>query len=366
MKFNVQHTLLMGGLKLPCSLALSKPVLPILSHVLLSADSAIGTLIIAGTDLEICAVRMIEAEVSESGSIALPAKLLYDFVSQVNDNLSIEMDKKTMSVTLIGETTHAKATIKGLNAQEFPPIPGFNPMGIEFPTPTLIRLSRLTTFSASSETARGSLTGVHIYTHPETKRLCAIATDGFRFSLFEADVDFSMTPVTIPARTMIKFAELTGTIHLEYDRSAVTLSSGDTVIKSQVLDGPYPTIFESFLQEKCTTESLISPTSLLKACSLANLFATENNLLILDFTESGINVTSQGEQTGDSTLLVACKLSGKPMKIAANGKYIKEILEVLSNADTVTIAMTTATKPIIFSSESIPGFRHVIMPMSVV
>src|SRR6185295_10973637 len=97
-----------------------RSTLPQASHVLIETDS--GRVKLVATDLTIAVTCWIGATVEEEGSVTVPARLLTDFVA------SLPNEKIDLSVTGRGKQLHIQcarneATIAGMDAADFPPVP---------------------------------------------------------------------------------------------------------------------------------------------------------------------------------------------------------------------------------------------------
>src|SRR3979490_82413 len=74
-----------------------RTTLPILNNVLL--ETGPEGLKLTATNLEIGIVDHVDAEVTSEGSITLPAKLLTEFVAQLNDDqVEMELDESTQTL----------------------------------------------------------------------------------------------------------------------------------------------------------------------------------------------------------------------------------------------------------------------------
>ena len=81
MEITVTKDQLNKALGLAGSIASKKTTMPILSHVLLSAEN--GELRIAGSDAELTAVVRIPSKVKSKGSTTVNAKILSDIVREL-------------------------------------------------------------------------------------------------------------------------------------------------------------------------------------------------------------------------------------------------------------------------------------------
>jgi DNA polymerase-3 subunit beta len=92
--------------------------LPVLNNILLNTEKK--QLKLSATDLEIAVTNHISCKVEKEGSITIPAKTLFNFVSTL-PNKKIEFTIKNNVAYLKCE--NYKSNIKGLSAKDFPIIP---------------------------------------------------------------------------------------------------------------------------------------------------------------------------------------------------------------------------------------------------
>ena len=98
----------------------TRTTLPITQNVLISTDQ--GRLKLTATNLEIAISTWIGATVEEEGDITIPARLLSEFVSSLQ-NEKVDMVTTTQPQAMTLSCARYEARIIGTDAGEFPPIP---------------------------------------------------------------------------------------------------------------------------------------------------------------------------------------------------------------------------------------------------
>ena len=96
----------------------NRPQLPILSNILLKATD--NQLIVSSTNLELGIVFTLPVKVEEKGEIAIPGKILTEFISNVHG--------EKIEFTLVGSQLKLKSgkttvTLVTTNPDDFPPFP---------------------------------------------------------------------------------------------------------------------------------------------------------------------------------------------------------------------------------------------------
>ena len=97
-----------------------RSTLPITGHVLLATDG--GRLKLSATNLEIALTCWIGSQIEEEGGITIPARLLTDFVNSLpSERIDMTLPARSRQLRLV--CARNEATIGGMDADDFPPIP---------------------------------------------------------------------------------------------------------------------------------------------------------------------------------------------------------------------------------------------------
>src|SRR5580700_3723590 len=120
MKVSCLQENLAKGLSIVGRAVAVRSTLPITANVLLATDN--GRLKLAATNLEIALSHWMGGKIEEEGAITVPARLLADFVNSLPpDQIDLELAPRSRQVKLT--CARNSATIGGLDADDFPPIP---------------------------------------------------------------------------------------------------------------------------------------------------------------------------------------------------------------------------------------------------
>src|ERR1700723_3211379 len=99
-----------------------KSTMPVLSNVLLSVDGP-NALRLAATDLYLAIAGRVPAEVNKGGSIAVPAKDLFERVKMMPDGPIHVATHDNATTTLKAAGTARRYTLRGMPGDDFPPLP---------------------------------------------------------------------------------------------------------------------------------------------------------------------------------------------------------------------------------------------------
>ena len=188
MKVSVSQQSLAHGLGIVSRAVSPRSTLPVLSNVLVATDE--GRLRLSATNLEMGITNWIGARIEEEGSITVPARTFADLVNTLPaDQLSLTLNARTQTLTVRCGTS--VTDIKGIDAQEFPPMPATDVSeGVQIKVSDFKEMIQQVTFAASTDEARPVLEGVQLSMDGST--ISMAATDGFRVAV--KTLDFSEPP----------------------------------------------------------------------------------------------------------------------------------------------------------------------------
>lgn len=359
MKLSVQQPELSKALSLVGNAVANRSTLPVLGNVLLEAQA--DTLRISATNLEIGVQLFVAAKVEESGAITLPYRLLSEFVSSLQPQVvTIDLDERTQTAKL--KCVKTTASIKGIDAAEFPAPRRIDSKAIALPSQVLRRMIDGVVGAAATDESRPTLTGVE--TRLSESRLHMAATDGFRLSVMTQDVEADDEITTIiPAASLRMIAKfLTGEsdvmVALDENRVHVTAQDGNAEITSSIIGANFPD-YRSIIPKSKDVTVTVKRDKLQQATKTAQLFARENsNIVRIDVASESLTVAATGAESGDSVNSIDATANGE-ISISFNARYLLDMLSATS-ADELTIEFTQSNRPL---KCTVGDWMHVIMPM---
>ena len=231
-------------------------------------------------------------------------------------------------------------------------------------------------FAASSDEARPVLMGVLVQVDKD--KLTMAAADGFRLSVRKAVLSTpAPNPVSaiIPAQALKELARVAGegedpiSMVLPKGRGQVVFRVKDVEVVSQLIDGTFPD-YQQIIPRSYKSRSLVSTSSLLKACKQAEIFAREGSNVARfniksaqgELQPSEVEISATSEETGKNETIVEATVDGSGVLIAFNVKYLREALEVIRTPN-VALETSAANAPGVIRPVGEDDFLHVIMPM---
>ena len=348
--------------------------LPVLTHVLLATDN--GRMRVSATNLELGINCWIGAKVEDEGAITLPARPFSELVTLLpSDQVTIDLNVRTQTVRVRGG--RADNNIKGIDAQEFPIVPVYDPNGaIMIDARLLKQMITRSTFAAATDESRPMLTGVLMKFDGD--KVTVFASDGFRLSkcegLLRQPVD-APRQVLVPARALAEVGRIIGdqdepvAISITAARGQVLFHMSNVDVVSQLIDQKFPEV-EALIPKKSDTVSVVNTAELLKASKQASIFARDSSDIVrvsLAPGEDGelgkIKIAARADETGDNHSELDASITGKELEIGFNVKYLVDLLGIIE-APQVTISTGTAKSPAMFRGIGDDSFTHIIMPIN--
>lgn len=375
MKLSCLQENLDRGLSIVSKAVPAKSTLPALSNVLMATDQ--GRLKLAATNLEVAISCWIGAKVEEEGSITVPANLLTEFVRSLpNDRIDVALSPRTKTVNL--RCARFEANIKGIDAEEFPSIPGVGEgFGITLDAKTLHDSVAQVAFAAATDDSRPVLTGVLVTFSGSTMTM--VAADGFRLALktttLAEPVQQDVT-VIVPARAMKELGRILADseeqveISVTQSRNQVLFRVGNVELMSRLIEGQFPP-YERIVPPASTNRVVVSTGDFLNANRTAAIFARDNsNIVRFQFTpgEEGLTpgkmtLSATSAEVGDNVGEIDAAVAGQPPQVAFNARYLDEVLKVLEKSSQLSMEFNSPSSPGVFRPVGDEGYLHVIMPM---
>lgn len=362
MKVRLTQENLNAALAAVSRIASQRSALPILANVLLHTES--NALYLTATNLELAINARVAGKVEATGRLAIPARLLSDFVASLPKGTLVLEQTKKHALKISAE--HHESVINGADPEEFPSIPD------EVPGETLtISSSKLkealqqTVFAASNDESRQVLNGV--YLHSEDGGAYLVATDSYRLAEKKLLSGAKQLAHNLPANTMqevlrnLSDTEDKVTINLSDNQAVFKL--GGTAIISRLIDGKYPD-YRQIIPKVSEATAEIDTEELTSIIRVAALFARESAgsvVVRLSEEEQSIVVESVATQTGENTSNAAAKVTGSG-EASLNSRYLLDALQAMASKQ-VTFSLSGKHSPCLIRPIGDKDYTHLVMPL---
>lgn len=375
MKVSCLQENLARGLGIVGRAVAARSTLPITANVLLATDE--GRLKLAATNLEIALTCWIGAHIEEEGAITIPARLLSDFVNSLpNDRIEMTLQPRSRQLRLL--CARNSATIGGMDADDFPPIPTVQDGDSSALDPKALRTAiTQVVFAAAADDSRPVLTGVHTLIDGDTLTLAA--ADGFRLAVHKLVLPSpaqERLEVIIPARALTELNRLLAEdeepveMTLNTQRTQVLFRLRAAELVSQLVQGTFPN-YSQLIPQSYNTRAVVDVAEFLRETRIASIFARDGSGIVRlqiqpgeDVTPGRMVISARAEEIGDNQGEIDALVEGEEAKIAFNGRYLQDVLQVLDTGQ-VALETTSPSSPGVIRPIGSDTYVHVVMPMFV-
>ena len=380
MKISCLQENLAKGLAIVGRAVATRSPLPVLSNVLIATDQ--GRLKLSAMNQEIGIVHWIGCKVETEGEVTVLARLLSEFIGSLpNERVDLELDSENLTLHL--NCGRYQANVKGIAAEEFPPIP----LGDGDPTlvldATLLRESiEQVALAAASDDPRQYLQGVAVIIEPD--KVVLVASDGFRMAVRTLAVESGVSEKTefiVPARSLTELSRvLTDSEHpveirLTQNRNQVIFSTGDVHLVSRLIEGTFPN-YTQMIPADHQTDIQVSTADLMQCTRMASFFARDGaNVIKLEATpddesdrtaaRGNLTITATATELGDNRSDLEAQVTGEETLIAFNARYLLDCINAINSPD-MKIELAGSTSPGVIRPTDDTDYVHVIMPMHTV
>jgi DNA polymerase-3 subunit beta len=332
MKFSVRSADLQKALAKTVSVVPTRSTLPILEN--LHFDIHANTLKITATDLEISVSVSLEVQGSQNGTIAIPAKRIFDTVRALSDtNIVFTIDTESNKIKM--KTDNGEYTLTGESSEEFPAIPEFKGEAeVSFDVPVLQRLIGTTMFAVSADELRPAMMGVLFQFSKSEVR--AVATDGHRLVRINNN-NLGNTKLTkdiiIPAKALGQLDKVATGAETKVSISAthVMFKFDGTSLISRLIEEKYPN-YETVIPLDNEKKLIISKNEMLQSVRRVSLYSNSTTHQIrLSVAKDELRITAEDQDFGsEAKEKISCDYNDDELEIGFNSAYV---IDVLSHID---------------------------------
>jgi DNA polymerase-3 subunit beta len=390
MKVRIEKNVLNNGLGQVLNVVGMRTSLPVLSNVRLCARE--GALELTTTNLDMGIRCTVAADVTEAGSIALPARRLASIAKALPEG-TIELECSDDQAKL--SCGCSKFRIMGMNDAEFPPLPMFEQAeALVVEQQQLRGWLRHVSFAQSEDENRYLLNGVLFAfkggeeaANGETAdsgnvaELHVVATDGRRLSLMQQSME---VPQALRGKSFILPSKAVGELEhllqqsapvklyfnnrqvgfeLELDESAQKSGLAQSIyLVSKQIEGTFPNYLQVLPK---TTEHRVrlERTLLLESIQRAALVSSvDNGTVKLTFNQNLLEISASSQEFGEAyeSIAVEYEADDKPISITFNSKFLTDPLKALDE-DVIFFEFKDEVSPGVIKTND--NFRCVVMPL---
>ena len=363
MKFSAAREIILKPLQTVVGVVERRQTMPILSNVLLSVQG--NKLSVTATDLEVEMVAETEVKAEAGGEITVPGRKLHDIFRALPEGASVEISQNGDRVNV--KAGRSRFTLSTLRAADFPTVEEVGAkQTLRLNKPDLRRLVDKTHFSMAQQDVRYYLNGLFLET--ERKRLRAVATDGHRLALSEAELLAAATrdeQLIVPRKGVLELSRLLdgeGEVQLALGANHIRVHLDGIRLTSKLIDGRFPEYGRVVPSE---------PKNLLKADR--NLFrqALQRTAILsnekyrgvrLELSPNSVVLQANNPEQEEAVETLEVEYSGDTMEIGFNVNYLLDALAAV-DGEQVEFGVTDANSSCLIREPGSDRTKFVVMPM---
>jgi len=342
MKFIVSSAALLKELNNIHGVITTNPVVPILENFLFEIEE--GKLVITASDLQTSMITELEVEAKESGSIAVPAKILLETLKNLPEQpVTFSIDENTYSIEISSDNGRYK--LAGENSTDFPKIPevtdGFN---VDISTDVLSSAIVNTIFATSNDELRPAMTGV--YLNLSSTNATFVATDGHRLIRYRrVDVASEADHAIIIPRKALNLLKTTlptenSNVIVEFNNANAFFHFNNIKMICRLIDERFPD-YENVIPADNDNHMSINRLEILNSLKRISIYANKTtNQVRLKITGSELQISAEDlDFSNEANERLSCEHDGQDIEIGFNARFLIEMLNNLEGKE-VTLQLS--------------------------
>jgi DNA polymerase-3 subunit beta len=366
MKFKVDASRFSERLGLIQGITERRATMPVLSHVLVDASK--NKLGLTATDLETTMCAWCNAEVTKTGSIALPAKKLYEIVKEIPHG-EVEVEEVGNHWARLS-TSSAVFKIAGLPSEDFPSIPSVSSEHLfSIESSVIDDMVNKTIFAVSPDDLRRNLAGIY-FQKIGKKSLRLVATDGHRLSLVDRNAKSDIRPdcnAVVPKKGVAelrKIVKLSETMQIGFAKNFFVAESDEIILIVRLIDAEFPD-YKQVIPEATKSTITVKQAEFLSALRRVSLLSSDKTKSVkLSLSDDEMTLASVSPEIGEAKEVVPVGFKGDQIEVGFNARYLMDVLEVIGQEE-VLLGITDELSPAVIKPVGEENYISVIMPMRV-
>lgn len=363
MKFSCEKETLLSLIGTASRAVTGKSAMPLLEGLLITAET--DSLTMTGYDLSMGIRTTAEADIVEPGSIVLNAKLFYDIVRKLpQDVVYLETDDKLLTTIKCGR---AVFNLVATEADEYPALAEVSAdTGFSLPQSMLKSMIAQTIFSVSDNESKPIHTGCLF--ELEGNRLNVVAVDGYRLSVRRETVEGISGDMrfVVPGPSLREIerilTEEDGNVEIFPDRKNILFRIGGTTLITRLIDGEFLN-YRAAIPSEFEYEVKADRHEMITCIERVSLIVSEKlkNPVRFHFDGSYVQmscITAVGKSYDE------CAFEGTidNLEIGFNNRYILDALRAAAD-DTVKVQLKGALNPIVISPLEGDKYTYLVLPV---
>ena len=364
MKFKVDKAAFMNGINTVIRSVPNRCTLSILECILIEAED--DGLTLTANDMEIVIQTRVAADVTETGIIAVEAKLFNEIIRKMPDaEIKFTSDDKFAVKLTAGKS---KFSIGGRDGREFTGIPDIGKTeNYTIPQRLFREMVQTTIFAADASGTDRIMNGEFIEIKDEIFSITAL--DGHRIARRRANINaVNNISAIIPSKALNDVSRLLvddeGSVIISFSKNHVSFQFGETIMVVRLVNGNYFDI-DRMISFDSTTEITVDRNQIISCMERALLFTKEGNPkpVVLDAADEEIRFSIRSNM-GDMSEILEAKKDGTDLTIGFNPKFMLDALKAVPD-EVIKMRMINEKSPC-FISDDDETYLFLVLPVKFV
>ena len=364
MKFSCEKALLQSAILTASRAVSTKSTIPALEGLLLEAEDS-GTVYLTGYNQETGISSAVQADVTEAGSMVLPARLFGEIVRKMaDDTLLFQEDKLKVHISC----GMSEFDLMGIDPEDFPELPTVEYQNsLDIQEQTLRSMIGQTLFAVSLDESRPIHTGTLFVADDEG--LTLVAVDGFRLALRREKVEQKngSFEFVVPGSSLAEVEkicrETDEIVNIHQGSRHVLFKIGSTILITRRLEGEF-LAWRQAIPRNNPVKITADTRQLLSCIERVSLIVSEKlkSPLRCVLKDGEIDITTK-TAIGNAHDCCPVEGDGGGLEIGFNNKYMMDALKAAS-VEKVTLELSSPITPcIIVPAEGEENFLFMVLPV---
>jgi len=334
MKFIVNSSALLKQISSINGVITTNPVVPILENFLFEINE--GALTITASDLQTSMITEMQVESKETGSIAVPAKILLETLKNLPEQpVTFSIDEETYSIEISSDNGHYK--LAGENATDFPKVPAVSDdFSVQMSSDVLSRAIGNTIFATSNDELRPAMTGVYVNLGDSSTTF--VATDSHRLIRYRrVDVSSENGNTIIIPRKALNLLKSTlppeeTQVTMEFNVANAFFKFDSIKLICRLIDERFPD-YENVIPVDNEIRMYINREEILSSLRRIAIYSNKTTHQVrLKITGSELLISAEDlDFSNEANERLSCEHEGDDIEIGFNARFLIEMLNHLES-----------------------------------
>jgi len=363
MKFSCEKALLLSAVATASRTVAVKSSIPALEGILIEAGSALH---LTGYNLETGIRTTVPAEISQSGSLVLSARLFGEIVRKLPDD-TVYFSAKNYMVNI--KCGLSEFNILGTDPEEFPELPSVDQQNMVSIAQNVLRsMISQTLFAVSDNESRPIHTGSLF--EVEREQLTIVSVDGYRLALRHEPTQgrqgedfFSFVVPGAALSEVEKICSGEDSISVVQGARHVLFQTGATILVCRRLEGEFLN-YKNAIPRNNTIKITGDTKALLSSIERVSLIISDKLKSPLRCVfQDGVLLITTKTGIGDAADQCPIQGDGQDLEIGFNNKYLMDALKA-APAERLRLEFTSGVAPcLILPAEGEENFVYMVLPV---